>query len=327
MKSTDNKDYNEIDLNEIPKKIGKLFEILRYKVNMFFVFLVKNAKFLIPLLILGFGLGFFLDTRVNSYKHEVIVIPNLESTDYLYSKIELINSKIKLKDTVFFEEIQLDKDLKLSRISISPISDPFLLVDEKREYLDLIKLLLDNGDPDKFLESETMIRKFKTHKLEFVSKLKIQDNNQIIENIIDFLNKNEFYNQKRKQEVLNIENSIAQYNLMNEQANDVLKSINNRDLSNQKNENISINNEFISYNEVLKVKEEMLENKNELSMDLVLYDKTIKDIQISKNLIGSKYFKGYSKFLFPFLFVLFYLMSFRISKFMTLYRSLKTENN
>ena len=114
---------------------------------------------------------------------------------------------------------------------------------------------------------------------------------------------------------------------MNEQANDVLKSINNRDLRSQKNENISINNEFISYNEVLKVKAEMLGNKNEMNMDLVLYDKTIKDIQISKNLIGSKYFKGYSKFLFPFLFLFFYLISFRISKFMIFYRGLKTENN
>lgn len=325
MKSTDNKDYNEIDLNEIPQKVGNFFTIFSNKMNVFFVFLLKKAKFLIPLFIIGFVFGFYLDTKIATFKHEVIVVPNFESTDYLYSKIELINSKIKLKDTAFFEQIQLDKELRIKNLEINPIVDPFSLIDEKEDYIDLVKLLLDGSDMDKLFASETMIRKFKTHKIEIISKNKIDSDDLIVENILKFLNQNEYFIQKQSQEISNLENSITEYSLMNEQANTILTNINNRNSNTEKNDNISINNEYISYNEVLKVKEEMLESKNEMTLKMILFDKTIKDIQISKNLVDKKYLKGYSKFILPFLFIFIFIFSTRVSKFLKNYSEMKTE--
>lgn len=309
-----NNEYSEIDLAEIPKRIGGFFNVIYNKWIGLLFFIIKKAKIIVPLFILGFALGIYLDSKPASYKHEVIVYPNFESIDYLYSKVEYINSRIKLGDTLFLKELNIHKKLKLSSIKIIPISDPFLMVTEKKEYLDLVKLLIDGSDMDKLLASEIMTRKFKSHKIEFITKEKIESENLMIENVLNYLNQNEYFESKRKQEVENIQSSLAEYKVMNEQADEVLKSINNRNSSMQKNDQISINNEYISYNEVLKVKEEMIENKNKMAIDLVMYDKTIKDIITAKNLVGNKHFKGFSKFVIPFLFIFLYLISLRAIK-------------
>jgi hypothetical protein len=316
-----NNEYSEIDLAEIPKRIGGFLNTIRNKWNEFLFFLIKKSKIIVPLFILGFALGTYIDSKPASYRHEVIVYPNFESIDYLNSKVELINSKIKLRDTLFLEKLEIDKKLKLSKIQVTPIADPFLFVTEKREYLDLVKLLIDGGDMDKLLASEIMTKKFKSHKIEFITGEKLKDNNLVIENVIDFLNENEYFEARRQQEVANIQRSIQEYDLMNIQANDVLKSINNRNISPSKNENISINNEYISYNEVLKVKSEMIEDKNKISLDLVLYDKTIKDIQTSKNLVAEKYLKGLSKFIFPIFLILLYAFIIRFIMVIKKYRA------
>ena len=328
MNQTDNnKEYTEIDLAEIPKKMGGFLKMLNNKINEMLFFLMKKAKIIVPLFIIGFGIGAYLDSKPTAYKHEVIVYPNFESIDYLNSKIEYINSKIKLRDTLFLKSLKIDKKLKLSSIKVIPIADPFLMVEEKNEYLDLIKLLVDGSDMDKFLASEIVTRKFKSHKIEFVTGEKIKENNKVVEIVLDYLNNNEYFESLRKQEVKNIQSTIAEYEVMNIQANEVLKSVNNRNSETQTKENISINNEYISYNDVLRVKEELIENKNKMALDLVIYDKTIKDIQTSKNLIHGKFLKGLSKFIFAFLFVFLYLFFIRATKFIKKYKAHQIQTN
>lgn len=79
-----NREYTEIDLAEIPKRISGFFDKIYSKWNDFLFFLIKKAKIIIPLIILGFALGIYLDSKPASYRHEVIVYPNFESIDYLY---------------------------------------------------------------------------------------------------------------------------------------------------------------------------------------------------------------------------------------------------
>ena len=328
MNQTDNnKEYSEIDLAEIPKKMGGFLKMLNNKINEMLFFLMKKAKIIVPLFIIGFGIGAYLDSKPTAYKHEVIVYPNFESIDYLNSKIEYINSKIKLRDTLFLKSLKIDKKLKLSGIKVVPIADPFLMVEDKHQNLELVKLFIDVSDMDKFLSSELMVRKYLNHKIEFVTGEKIKDNNKVIEIIIDYLNNNEYFEALRKQEIKNIQNAIAEYDVMNIQANEVLKSVNNRNSETQTKENISINNEYISYNDVLRVKEELIENKNKMALDLVMYDKTIKDIQTSKNLIHGKFLKGLSKFIFAFLFVFLYLFFIRATKFIKKYKAHQIQTN
>jgi hypothetical protein len=65
-------------------------------------FFIKKAIVIIVLVIIGIGLGFYLDKTQKKFDHQIIVTPNFKSTDYLYSKINLINSKIIERDIAFF---------------------------------------------------------------------------------------------------------------------------------------------------------------------------------------------------------------------------------
>jgi hypothetical protein len=45
-----------------------------------------------------------LDKSRTAYDHEIIVMPNFGSTDYLYGKVALLNAKIKENDSLFYKK-------------------------------------------------------------------------------------------------------------------------------------------------------------------------------------------------------------------------------
>ena len=90
-----------------------------------FLFLKKNFLILTTLLISGIALGFYLDIKNKSYDHEVIVIPNFGSTDYLYSKVDLLASKKKENDTSFLHSLGIKNIKNLGTIKIEPITKDF----------------------------------------------------------------------------------------------------------------------------------------------------------------------------------------------------------
>ncbi|MFV7236219.1 hypothetical protein [Flavobacterium sp. ZB4R12] len=81
-----NLEDQEIDLSQISKKIRSLLQ--RFNTFLFrcIQFFVKNGIVVSILLIVGVGLGLFLDQTEKNYEHQIIVAPNFKSTDYLYSK-------------------------------------------------------------------------------------------------------------------------------------------------------------------------------------------------------------------------------------------------
>jgi hypothetical protein len=94
--SQNNSDNQEIDLSEISKKIGGFFEGISTRIFRGILFLKRNILVIAILFVIGVGLGFYLDKTSKSYDHQVIVTPNFGSNEYLYSKVNLINSKIKV---------------------------------------------------------------------------------------------------------------------------------------------------------------------------------------------------------------------------------------
>src|SRR5690606_23744407 len=116
-------------------------------------FFVRNWIIILILILTGFGLGILLDKTQKSYEHQIIVTPNFGSTDYLYSKIDLIDSKIKENDTLFLKNvvgIQQSKNLK--SIEIKPIADVYNFIQNKPENFELIKLMAEDGDINKVLQ-------------------------------------------------------------------------------------------------------------------------------------------------------------------------------
>jgi len=104
------------------------------------------------LFVLGAGLGFYLDKTEKSYDNQIIVTPNFSSTDYLYSKIDLINSKISEGDTLFLKDVVGIKDTKhFHSIKIEPITDIYKFIGSNPVNFEFVKLLAEDGDLKKLL--------------------------------------------------------------------------------------------------------------------------------------------------------------------------------
>ena len=89
----------EIDLGYLFKKMGNLFKKFIKLIFLVLAFFVKFRVIVVILIIIGVGIGYYLDqNKEEVYNNEVIVIPNFESVDYLYSKI---NSIIRLTVVVW----------------------------------------------------------------------------------------------------------------------------------------------------------------------------------------------------------------------------------
>ena len=98
-----NDESQEIDLTQISKKIGGFFENISTSIFKSILFFKRNIIWLSILLVIGVGLGYYFDKTTKEYNHQIILIPNFGSVDYLYAKIDLINSKISESDTLFLK--------------------------------------------------------------------------------------------------------------------------------------------------------------------------------------------------------------------------------
>ena len=100
--STNSQDQ-EIDLRQIGNGIKNFFKGI---VNNIFdlIFFVKKKIIIIGILfVIGVALAYMVDSK--TYNHEISVIPNFGSNEYLYKKIEQIDTKLREEDDSFFKEL------------------------------------------------------------------------------------------------------------------------------------------------------------------------------------------------------------------------------
>ncbi|MEP6928626.1 MAG: hypothetical protein ABI850_01390 [Flavobacterium sp.] len=257
----------------------------------------------------GFGIGIFLDKTQKSYEHQIIVTPNFESVDYLYSKIDLIDSKIKENDTIFLKNtvgIQQPKDLK--SIEIKPIADIYKLIENKPENFELIKLMADNGDIKKIIEDNLTSKNYRYHKISVVTDDLIGDK-EMIESLINFLNKSEYYKKIQDAQLINVKAKMTQNDTIISQINSVLREFSANVNGSQKNDKLVYYNENTQLNDIIKTKGDLINEQGSHRIELIGYDKIIKDVSTTLNIEDTGFFYGKKKLLLPLLFVFIYILS------------------
>src|SRR5690554_1660503 len=128
----------EVDLGYLFKSVGDFFRKL---VKLFFLvigFFKKYLLIIIGIIILGIILGYFIDKNSKSvYENRLIVIPNFESVEYLYDKIDEVNFKIQSGDSLYLKSIFGDNYTSVRKIEIEPIIDIYNFTTESRENIDV----------------------------------------------------------------------------------------------------------------------------------------------------------------------------------------------
>lgn len=222
-----NQEDQEIDLMQISKKIGSFFQNINTFLFNCIQFFVKNAIVISILLVIGVGVGLYLDVTKKIYNHQITVTPNFGSTDYLYSKIDLIESKIQEGDTVFLKEVLgVKKPKAIVKIEIKPITDVYKFIENKTENFELIKLMAEDGDIKKVLEENLTSKNYKFHTITFQTKHIITEKSAI-EPILHFLNESEYYSKVQKEIVNNVQLKMIQNDTIIAQINGVLSGFSN----------------------------------------------------------------------------------------------------
>lgn len=323
-----NIENQEIDLTLLSKKIGNFFGSINTAFFNLILFIKKKALVIGLLTVVGVGLGYFLDSNSNSYNHEVIILPGLGSTDYLYSKVQLLQSKIKSNDTVYLKSIGIENPQNISLIEIKPIVDIYSFVnsgtDKNTQNFELVKLLSEDGDIKKVIEDKLTSKNYTHHTLRIKTKNFITDKNTISP-ILKFLNDNEYFEKLRIAYIFNIKNKMIKDEEMILQINNLLNEFSSS-TNNQKSDKLVYYNENTQLNEIILSKNNFITDIASHRIELINMDSFIKKTSVIINSKNTEGVNGKLAFLIPIFLVTFY---FFMVFFITFYKkqSLKALQN
>lgn len=304
--SQNNANNQEIDLSQISKSIGGFFEKIATSIFKAILFFKRNIIWIGILLISGLLIGFYLDKVSKSYESQIIVCPNFSSTDYLYTKIDLINSKIEDNDTVFLKEtVGIKNPDKLSKIEIKPIIDVYKFAEnrDKDNNFELLKLMAEDGDIKKIVTENLTSKNYPYHVIVFKTKGKTADD-KTVQPILRFLNNSTYFKSIQKQYLNNIKIKIAENDSIINQINTILNTFSKTTDGTQKSDKLVYYNENSQLGDIIKTKNELNYEQGARRMDLINLDKIIKDNSITLNIKNSESIFGKMTFLLPLFFIL-----------------------
>jgi hypothetical protein len=297
-----NPNDQEIDLSQLSKKIGGIVQSFIDWMFDGILFIIRNKFIIGALFVIGFALGLYKDEKVKIFNHQVIVTPNFGSTDYLYSKIDLINAKIKEGDTLFLKKIGIKDTKKFGKIEIEPIVDVYRFISGNEQNFEMLKLMAEDGDLKKIVEDNLTSKNYTYHIISFSTR-DITSEAKTLNPLLDYLNDSNFYAKIQKESINNINVKIKENDSIISQINGVMNQFSNAVGSNQKSDKLVYYNENTQLNDVIKTKEALINEQGNKRLELVVSDRIIKDNSHTLNIENTKMVNGKMKLVLPFLFI------------------------
>lgn len=315
--SQNDSENQEIDLSQISKKIGNFFEGISSAIFRGFLFIKKNIIIIGVLFVLGAVLGAYLDNTQKTYDNQLIVSPNFETVDYLYSKIKLINSKINENDTLFLKEIVgIKEPSMINTISVEPISDVYKFISYTDKNFEFIKLLAEDGNINKIVEDNLTSKNYTCHLIRFSTSNKTSSENTIVP-ILKFLNNSDYYKSIQKESINNIKVKIVANDSIISQIDGVLNSFSSAVNGSQRNDKLIYYNENTQLNDIIKTKNDLIKEQAYNRIELLKMDSLIKENSATLNIKNGESLNGKMKLFLPFLFIFIFLF---IRFFMAYYK-------
>ncbi|WP_309640199.1 hypothetical protein [Flavobacterium sp.] len=309
----------EIDLALLSKKISGVFKSINRSIFLIIQFFIKHILLLGILILVGLGIGIYLDINQKVYNNEIIVRPNFESTDYVYSKIELLKSKIKDRDTVFLKSIGIQNPSKISNIQIAPIIDIYKFISttsskDNDQNFQILKLLAESSDIKTIVSEKTTSKNYAFHKISFSTK-SLTSRKEIIDPLLKYLQDNEYYTKIKNEYIQNNNTKIEQSKVIIEQIDGLLNNFSKESNGNLKSDKLIYYNENTQLSDIIQTKRELISEISRIKLDNQTTDKIVKENSTTINILNTKSINGKLKFVLPILFVSIYFMIFLFINF------------
>ena len=301
-----NSQDQEIDLGQIGTGIKNFFNGIVNSIFDFIFFVKKKIVIIGLLFVVGVVLAFLLDPKI--YNHEISVIPNFGSNEYLYQKIEQIDTKLREEDDSFFKELGIKnpKDVVGIEIEAYPAIYNFINNKEQGNNFELIKLMAEDGDIDKIMQGEITSKNYYHHKISIKTKGKLKKE-EFITPVLNYLNANPYFEIQQKVYQKNLADKIALNDSLVKQIDNLIVLLS----SNNSSGTISIS-EKNSIPELVEKKDRLISEKQYLLTNVNIFDKIIKEESSIINIRGYKPLFLNNKILFPVILILMYLILYSL---------------
>ncbi len=258
-----NNNQEEIDLGYLIKKINQLFNKAIKSLYHVIQFYLKHKYYVIALIVIGIAYGIYKDhNTMIIYNNEAIVIPNFESVDYLYGKVEALNQKIALKDTVFLKEILDTNHRKIRKVEIEPIVDIYNFISRSRAHIDIFRILFQNQEMSDFVEDIITSKYYKYHRVNFII-IGDQSSEKIVNDLFQYINTNEHFSEYQDASQIATEFELAENAKMMSQIDSVFKTATSLATDNMTSQSVFINDNSQLGN-LLVIKKEIVEDRIKL---------------------------------------------------------------
>lgn len=304
-----NSQDQEIDLGQIGKGIKNFFNGV---VDSFFNLLlfIKNKIIIIAVLfVIGIVLAFTLDTKI--YNHEVAVIPNFGSNEYLYKKIEQVDTKLREDDAEFFKALGITSFEDVVSVEIEAYPGIYSFVNNKSQEnnFEFIKLMAEDGNLEKIIKEEVTSKNYYNHKISIQTK-RMFKKEEFITPLLKYLNLNAFYEKQQKIRQKNLTEKIALNDSLINQIDKLIFLLS----SNSASGTISIS-EKNSIPELIEKKDKLINENQQLYISEVIFDEIIKEESSVINIRDYKPLLFNNKILFPIILIALYLIFYSFSIF------------
>lgn len=301
--STNSQDQ-EIDLGQIGTGIKNFFNGIENSIFDFIFFVKKKIVIIGSLFIIGLVAAFVLDPKI--YNHEISVIPNFGSNEYLYKKIEQINTKLREEDETFFKDLGIKKFEHVKEIEIEayPAIYNFINNKEQGNNFELIKLMAEDGNIDKIMEEEITSKNYYHHKISIKTKGMFKKE-EFITPVLNYLNNNTYFEIQQKVYQKNLVDKIILNDSLIKQIDNLIVLLS----SNNSSGTISIS-EKNSIPELVEKKDRLILEKQYLLTNENIFDKIIKEESSIINIRDYKPLLLNNKILFPLALIFLYLLSY-----------------
>lgn len=300
--STNSQDQ-EIDLRQIGTGIKNFFNGILNSIFDFIFFVKKKILIIGSLFVIGVIAAFVLDTKI--YNHEISVIPNFGSNEYLYKKIEQIDSKLREKDENFFKELGIKRfeEIKSVEIAAFPAIYNFVNNKDQENNFELIKLMAEDGSIDKIMKDEITSKNYYHHKISIKTKGMFKKE-EFVNPILNYLNSNTYYEIQKKVHQKNLSDKIILNDSLIKQIDKLIFLLS----SNSSSGTFSIS-EKNSIPELVEKKDKLISETQYLLTNENIYNQIVKEESSIINIRDYKPLLLNNKVLFPLVLIVLYMLS------------------